>query len=485
MILPLDFRVKKRTRKTKTCDKGYNCGNSCINRKLKCKRKFSDQASTYAGWLKKQGKKASGKKPTKKLDTKLNKVNQELRPLTDEERSQPEKLIEVGKAFAEKYIDLEQIKQQSRDYEAAKDAHREAEVKRTEQVFARKGKLIREINKSDYGSAKAKERGDLEEAKRLTKKANKAQAELKKINDDPTSLKMQRYDKLSDLQAQRASIKFAFKSKLDKETKAAKLKELDAAIKKEQEILPQHKSLARLKEAIKDKSDVSPDQAKQIIKDRVSIAPDYDYSFDTYSGHERVKKHEKRINQDLADIIQITGHTPKDLRLVRKGDRASALYLNDVDGDELDENGFTKLKHRGAEINIGDSYDRGNSEVASETIYHEVAHTIEYINQDIAKANAQWIRDRSTSDTPKTLNELESTTRFDDQEVAFPDDFVSTYVGKDYSFGNRSYEATEVLSVAIEHFASIQRTHRLATEDPEHFYLTIGSILEIQNKNRK
>lgn len=54
MPLTLQFAVK-RIRKTKNCQKGYGCGNSCINKGRKCKKKFSDQASTYAGWLKKNG----------------------------------------------------------------------------------------------------------------------------------------------------------------------------------------------------------------------------------------------------------------------------------------------------------------------------------------------------------------------------------------------------------------------------------------------
>ena len=54
----LEFAAKRRVRKTKTCKKGYNCGNACIQKERKCRRKFSDQASTYAGWLKKQAQKA-------------------------------------------------------------------------------------------------------------------------------------------------------------------------------------------------------------------------------------------------------------------------------------------------------------------------------------------------------------------------------------------------------------------------------------------
>jgi hypothetical protein len=51
--------ASKRTRKTKNCQKGYGCGNACINKQRKCKKKFGDQASTYAGWLKKNA--AAGK----------------------------------------------------------------------------------------------------------------------------------------------------------------------------------------------------------------------------------------------------------------------------------------------------------------------------------------------------------------------------------------------------------------------------------------
>lgn len=71
MPLTLQFAAK-RIRKTKNCQKGYGCGNSCINKGRKCKKKFSDQASTYAGWLKKNAAKTiEGSKDTRK---KLNKI---------------------------------------------------------------------------------------------------------------------------------------------------------------------------------------------------------------------------------------------------------------------------------------------------------------------------------------------------------------------------------------------------------------------------
>lgn len=61
MLDVVDFAVKKRRKKkTRNCTKGYNCGNSCINKGLKCRRKFTDQASNYADWLKKQANNLSG-----------------------------------------------------------------------------------------------------------------------------------------------------------------------------------------------------------------------------------------------------------------------------------------------------------------------------------------------------------------------------------------------------------------------------------------
>lgn len=45
--------------KSKSCNKGYPCGRSCISRRFGCKKKLKGQASTYAGWLKKQGENLS------------------------------------------------------------------------------------------------------------------------------------------------------------------------------------------------------------------------------------------------------------------------------------------------------------------------------------------------------------------------------------------------------------------------------------------
>lgn len=51
--------MAKRKAKSKSCDKGYPCGRSCISRRFGCKKKLMGQASTYAGWLKKQGENLS------------------------------------------------------------------------------------------------------------------------------------------------------------------------------------------------------------------------------------------------------------------------------------------------------------------------------------------------------------------------------------------------------------------------------------------
>ena len=68
----IEFAAKRRKKKTRNCSKGYNCGNSCINKGLKCRRKFSNQASTYADWLKKNADKTvENSKNTRKKLTKL------------------------------------------------------------------------------------------------------------------------------------------------------------------------------------------------------------------------------------------------------------------------------------------------------------------------------------------------------------------------------------------------------------------------------
>lgn len=140
--------------------------------------------------------------------------------------------------------------------------------------------------------------------------------------------------------------------------------------------------------------------------------------------------------------------------------------------------------HESSVISIGNSYSKPSSTLpAKDVTYHEFSHTLEYQHQEIAQANKKWIQNRATG-TPKPLRSLIPGANYGSQEIAYPDNFISPYVGKKYK-DDPGNDATEALSVGIQHFTDAQNMKKLYQKDPEHFYLTVGSIIEIQNKNRR
>jgi hypothetical protein len=82
-----------------------------------------------------------------------------------------------------------------------------------------------------------------------------------------------------------------------------------------------------------------------------------------------------------------------------------------------------------------------------------------------------WISERSHGAKPKRMNELVKSGHFDDDEFAVPDKFVDPYVGKTYDD-----QATEVLSVGLEHFHSPESMLSLYKKDRQHFLLVVGAL---------
>lgn len=53
--------TKTKKRKSKSCNRGYPCGGSCISRGYNCRKRLKGQAGDYANWLKLQGDKMGDK----------------------------------------------------------------------------------------------------------------------------------------------------------------------------------------------------------------------------------------------------------------------------------------------------------------------------------------------------------------------------------------------------------------------------------------
>lgn len=127
-------------------------------------------------------------------------------------------------------------------------------------------------------------------------------------------------------------------------------------------------------------------------------------------------------------------------------------------------------------VNIGEKFSK-------RMVLHEVAHRAEYKSPEISLANKDWVRARClkggfSSDTAK-LKDLVPNDVYKDGEVALQDTFIDPYVGKVYPD-----LATEVLSMGLERFTSKKELVKLYTQDPEHFFLTLGAIQTMHSKEK-
>lgn len=104
-------------------------------------------------------------------------------------------------------------------------------------------------------------------------------------------------------------------------------------------------------------------------------------------------------------------------------------------------------------------------------LFHEISHHLEQSHPDIVLASKSFIAGRA-SGPPQTLNRIKKTSCYSPDEIAYPDKFVNPYVGKIYN----DVEATEVVSVGLEHFSSRDGMRDLFRNDREHFLFMVGIL---------
>lgn len=106
------------------------------------------------------------------------------------------------------------------------------------------------------------------------------------------------------------------------------------------------------------------------------------------------------------------------------------------------------------------------------TLWHEFGHHLEYSTPGVLEASKGFIKDRASGAPPELLRKITGSNNFDLDEVAYPGNFISPYVGKIYP------NSTEVVSMGLERLstpASIQSFYR---QDPDHFFYVLGLISE-------
>lgn len=173
---------------------------------------------------------------------------------------------------------------------------------------------------------------------------------------------------------------------------------------------------------------------------------------------ERVEEYRKEaIRESIADMMVMTNRQ--------------------IDVDFItNANARPFFSYNGNTVNVGADTAMGNVGLVKETLYHEIAHSMEYRESKYKLADVDFLRRRATSpDIGPIYDDLGESTN----EEGYSDDWVTPYIGRVYEWGDGrpGVRSTEVLSVGMEHFANKNRMYDLYEEDPEHFHLVLG-ILE-------
>jgi hypothetical protein len=157
--------------------------------------------------------------------------------------------------------------------------------------------------------------------------------------------------------------------------------------------------------------------------------------------------------RDIAEFFGLTGTRgpgPESTRLVSGGGRA-----------ETDPSG---------RVDIG-------KEASRRTIFHELGHHIEFRDPSTARAAKSFVEARAQhAGRPGEvvpLQELAPSASYKPHEQAMVGDFIDPYTGKVYPD-----MMTEVVTTGVERFRTPEQMLSLYRQDPEHFFFTLGAILQ-------
>ncbi|WFQ78107.1 hypothetical protein PXH59_00220 (plasmid) [Xenorhabdus sp. SF857] len=158
---------------------------------------------------------------------------------------------------------------------------------------------------------------------------------------------------------------------------------------------------------------------------------------------------ELEVRRDMATYYRLVNGRLNTVHIMTTGSHRASAIINS------------------ATINIDHNFDRL-------TLFHEMSHLLE-ADESIKLANQRFIKNRA-SGSPQKLRELTNNLSYQNDEIAIPDSFYSPYVGKIYKSG-----ATEVASMGIQQFCSLENMYALYDSDKEMFMLMIGMMTEVND----
>ena len=189
-------------------------------------------------------------------------------------------------------------------------------------------------------------------------------------------------------------------------------------------------------------SAITEEQARQWVREKVVFPGNLKAKL------KRIGYDEALFRADIEEFYRLMNGRLKPIRFeTERGQRAHASGIH-IPG--------------GGEVAVASNFDK-------RTLFHELAHHIELDPAAMAAAQA-FIRKRRTSDKTVSLKKLTGR-NFESWERAWPDHFLSEYVGKHYKDG-----VTEVFSMGMERLADMDKLGAALLKDPEHMELMLGYI---------
>jgi len=126
----------------------------------------------------------------------------------------------------------------------------------------------------------------------------------------------------------------------------------------------------------------------------------------------------------------------------------------------------------------------------SKTATHEFMHWYEERSKVFHKRSVNFLVDRAEGETPRRLNDIYSTSRYENHEIAIVDKWDSrggssysgkvygTWKGKDTLPGD--IDATEILSMGVDKFFA--DPVKFARDDPEYFEFIVNTLHGVDDK---
>lgn len=382
--------------------------------------------------------------------------------------SAKERLSKIKEEFARLKKENQKIKEESDP-----SARIQAITKQIDGLISERTKLLTNpaYIESIGGKDAAKKRlGEIKEEKeRLIQEGKDLKPKINNLEEEPEALK-----KFKETKAKGAALIESARQRLSAKDQEF-MKEADAAAG-EFFSLQQERFLLRVRE----RGDNEPDS----IAATNELEKNWDKFFKAKLQYEEQKTKresllEKQYESTLRDIRRNHGVTKADAKKAVKGIINETTYKDAedylVELYQLAPNKFSGLKkivqvddrghanERSGDLNIGGT-------LSKEIFYHEVGHFIEYGSPYLEPSFA-FVRNRAIGNQKKLLSELTGDASYGD-EAAWEDKFTTPYVGKTYA------NATEVISVGLEHIANKESFYNLMESDREHLEYVLGVLAE-------